>query len=83
MGVEVVIHYLEFLKAVPGSLALMADLSLYDLSNSSNSRFLGFRFSFFKMRISNQWPQGTVLNPDPNIPVLMRGNKSQRSDHKM
>ena len=50
MGVEVVIHYLEFLKAVPGSLALMAGLSLYDLSNSSNSRFLGFRFSFFKMR---------------------------------
>lgn len=50
MGVEVVIHYLEFLKAVPGSLGLMAELSLYDLSNSSNSSFLGFRFSFYKIR---------------------------------
>lgn len=36
-----------------------------------------------KKRISNQWPTGTVLNPDPNIPVLMRGNKSQSGDHKI
>ena len=54
MRVEVAIHYLEFLKDVPGTLALMAEQSLYAFSSSSNASFLGFRFSFCKMRGSRR-----------------------------